>query len=58
MNLEGVKFGKLFYAYKHYILFSCLTNNKIILKSIPRTMDKIWIAILWLPGIILTKLVF
>ena len=58
MNLESIRLCKLFYAYKHYILFTTLTHNKISLKNIPRTIDKIWIALLWLPGFIITKLVF
>ena len=58
MPLAGVKFSKLFYTYKHYILFSYLTKQKNILKCIPRMIDKIWIALLWLPGIIKTKIMF
>ena len=58
MPLNGVKFRKRLYVYKHYILFSYLTKQKNILKCIPRNIDKIWVAFLWLPGVIKTKIMF
>ena len=58
MPLEGVKLTKLLYIYKHYILFSVLTNEKSAIKKIPRMIDKILIIILWIPGLIKTKLFF
>ena len=58
MPLNGVKLKKLMYIYKHYILFSYLTKSKNILSNIPRIHDKIFVALLWLPGIIKTKLKF
>ena len=58
MPLDGVKLKKMLYIYKHYILFSYLTKHTDILKNARRGIDKIWIAILYLPGIIKTKMMF
>ncbi len=54
MNLKGVKFNKLMYIYKHYILFSILANKKGI-KNAPGFINKVIVAIMWIPGLIITK---
>ena len=58
MPLKGVKFAKRLYIYKHYILFSLLTQKKQTIKSVKRFSDKIWISLLWIPGKIKTKFYF
>ncbi len=58
MPLKGVKFSKMMYIYKHFILFSYLTKKKNAIKDAPRIIDKIWIVAMWLPGIIKIKLMF
>ena len=55
LNLKNVKFKKLMYIYKHYILFSVLTKKKNILKNVKGLKNKIAIAILFLPAKIMTK---
>lgn len=58
MPLRGVIFSKRLYIYKHYILFSVLTQKKHAIRSIKRFSDKVWISLLWLPGLIKTKMMF
>lgn len=55
LNLKGVKFKKRLYIYKHYILFSTLINQKEIIKPVKGIKNKFIIAILYLPGKIITK---
>ena len=55
LDLRNVKFKKLMYIYKHYILFSVLTKKKNILKNVKGLKNKIAITILFLPGKIMTK---
>ena len=43
------------YIYKHYILFSILTKQKKILKNVKGSINKLAIAILYIPGAIATK---
>ena len=54
MNLKDVKFNRLMYIYKHYILFSILANKKGI-KNAPGFINKVIVAIMWIPGLIITK---
>ena len=54
-NMNGVKFKKRMYIYKHYILFATLTKQKDILGQAKGLGNKIMIAILYLPGKIMTK---
>lgn len=54
MNLLGVRFNKLMYIYKHYILFSILSKKKGI-KNAPGFINKVIVAIMWIPGLIKTK---
>ena len=58
MPLKGVKLPKKIYIYKHYILFSILTQKKQAIKILKRLSDKIWISLLWWPGKIKTKIMF
>ena len=55
LNLKGVKFKKRLYIYKHYILFSTLINQKEIIITLNVIKNKFIIAILYLPGKIITK---
>lgn len=54
-DMRGIKFSKRLYIVKHYILFSVLTQKKNILKPVKGIGNKILIAILYLPGKILTQ---
>lgn len=54
-DFRGVKFSKRLYVIKHYILFSYLTK-KYQAKCIKNRQNKIWYAILLLPGMIKTKI--
>lgn len=54
-NLKGIKLNKRMYIYKHYILFSILTKQKKILKNVKGSINKLAIAILYIPGAIATK---
>ena len=54
-NLKGIKLNKRMYIYKHYILFSILTKQKKILKNLKGSINKLAIAILYIPGAIATK---
>lgn len=58
MPLKGVNFSKRLYIYKHYILFSILTQKKHAIRSVKKISDKIWLVLLWLPGKIKTKIMF
>lgn len=55
LNFKKVKLKKLLYIYKHYILFSVLTNKKKIISNVKGLKNKIAITILFLPGKILTQ---
>ena len=58
MPMTGVLIRKKWYVYKHYILFSYLTNKKDFFKENINLIDKIVIGMLWPPGIIACKLMF
>lgn len=58
MPLNGVNLSKKLYVYKHYILFSVLTQKKRAIKNIKKLSDKIWLILLWIPGKIKTKMMF
>ncbi len=60
MNCKGIYFNKRMYLIKHYILFSSLTNVKFkeALKNVKWTFNKILFTILYIPGIIATKIKF
>lgn len=54
-DMHGVKINKKMYIYKHYILFSVLSKQKNVLGQVNGLGNKIMIAILYLPGKIMTK---
>ena len=54
-NLKGVTHKKRMYIYKHYILFSVLTNQKHPIENVKGTLNKIAVALLFIPGKIMTK---
>lgn len=57
MNFKGIYFSKRIYIIKHYILFATLTKAKNIFKINGMT-NKILLAILYVPGRIMTKIKF
>ena len=56
MDTTNILFEKRMYIIKHYILFSCLTHTKPNLKIIKGMLNKLLIALLYVPGCIKTKL--
>lgn len=54
-DMHGVTFKKRIYIYKHYILFSILTKQKNPIKNVKGILNKIIVAILYIPGKIATK---
>ena len=54
-SLVGVTFDKRKYIYKHYILFAILSNQKNAILSVNGFVNKIIVAVLWIPGKIMTK---
>lgn len=54
-DFKGVTWNKRLYAIKHYILFLCITKQKINLKLIRSLFNKVLVAILFIPGSIKTK---
>ncbi len=55
-DLHGILLKKRLYVYKHYILFSIISNKKNILLNANGTLNKIIISILYIPGRIMTKI--
>lgn len=55
-DTKGVKLNKRLYIVKHYILFTVLCKKKITIKNIKNIFDKILILILYLPGIVKSKI--
>lgn len=57
-DMKDVKLNKRLYAIKHYILFSCLKKEKIktVVGEIKGIKNKILFVILYIPGIIKTKI--
>lgn len=56
MDTSNILFQKRMYIIKHYILFSSLTKKKKILKEVKGKLNKLLIAILYVPGCMKTKL--
>ena len=54
-DMRGVTFKKRMYVYKHYILFSILTKQEHPVKNVKGKINKMAVAILYLPGKIVTK---
>ena len=57
-DLKGILFKKRMYLIKHYILFSCLTKKKGMLKNVKGRLNKILVLILYIPGAIKTRIKF
>lgn len=57
MNFKGIYFSKRIYIIKHYILFATLTNAKKIF-DIKGIQNKVLLAILYIPGRVMTKIRF
>ena len=58
MDLDGVTLNKRLYIYKHYILFSILAERDHAIRNVTGVINKIIVAILWVPGLIKTKKMF
>lgn len=58
MDLAGVTLKKRLYIYKHYILFSILSERKHAIRDVTGVINKIIVAIMWVPGLIKTKRTF
>ena len=57
--MSKVLWNKRIYAIKHYILFSVLCNKKKnLIKNINDLSNKILTVILYIPGVIMTKIKF
>ena len=54
-DMHGVTFKKRMYVYKHYILFSVLTKQKHPIKNVKGIINKIMVAVLYIPGKIATE---
>lgn len=55
MDLKGVSFSKKLYIYKHYIMFSTLTEAENPINCIKGFENKLMIVLLWIPGKLKTK---
>ena len=55
MDLAGVTLKKRLYIYKHYILFSILSERRHAIRNVTGVINKIIVAIMWVPGLIVTK---
>ena len=58
MDLTGVTLKKKLYIYKHYILFSVLAERNHAIRNVTGVLNKIIVAIMWIPGAIKTKAMF
>lgn len=58
MDLTGVTLKKKFYIYKHYILFSVLAERNHAIRNVTGVLNKIIVAIMWIPGAIKTRAMF
>lgn len=54
-DTKGIKFNKRIYLVKHYILCTVLCMKKIKIKRLTNVFDKILIIILYIPGIVKSK---
>ena len=55
-DFHGVTLKKKLYVYKHYILFSVITKSDNPIKNVKGIFNKIAVAILYMPGKIMTKI--
>lgn len=58
MDLAGVTLNKRLYIYKHYVLFSILAERNHAIRNATGVINKIIVAIMWIPGLIKTKQMF
>ena len=58
MDLTGVTLKKKLYIYKHYILFSILAERNHAIRNVTGVLNKIIVAIMWIPGVLKTKAMF
>ena len=58
MDLAGVTLKKRLYIYKHYILFSILAERDHAIRNVAGLINKIIVAIMYLPGLIKTRKMF
>lgn len=58
MDLAGVTLNKRLYIYKHYVLFSILAERDHAIRNATGVINKIIVAIMWIPGLIKTKQMF
>ena len=58
MDLSGVTLKKRLYIYKHYILFSILAERESAIRNVTGVINKIIVAIMWIPGAIKTRIMF
>lgn len=58
MDLSGVTIKKRLYIYKHYVLFSILAERDHAIRNVAGLINKIIVAIMYLPGLIKTKQMF
>jgi len=54
-DLKGITLKKRLYVVKHYILFSYLTKQRINLKQVTSFWDKLFIFLLYIPGILKSR---
>lgn len=57
-DMKAVSFKKRLYVIKHYILFTYLTKNKKSYKNIKGVLNKFLYILLYIPGMIKTKIKF
>ena len=57
-NMKGVLFNKRLYVIKHYILFGVLTKKKVNIRNIKNLENKLLYILLYVPGIIKTRVEF
>ena len=57
-DLKEVKFNKKLYFVKHYILFSYLTKQRVRYRIIRSFKDKILLALLYIPGMVVSSIKF
>lgn len=55
-DMRGTTLKKRMYVYKHYILFSILTKQEKPIKNVKGNINKIMVALLYFPGMVMTKL--
>ena len=58
MDLSGVTIKKRLYIYKHYVLFSILAERNHAIRNVAGLINKIIVAIMYLPGLIKTRKMF